>query len=162
MSDSANTQPLVEVLGRIPSGVYILTVKHEGNETGMLATWVMQAGFDPPTVTVAIRHGRYVADWLSAGAPFALNVVAEQQKSLLRHFARGFQPESCAFEGLDLEYGEHGVPILLSGTIGYLVCRPEGHIDSGDHHIFTATVVDGKLTSDVSPMLHVRKSGSHY
>ena len=64
------------ILGRIPSGILILTVRHEDRETGMLASWVKQAGFTPPSVTVAVKQGRYVADWLTAGAPLVLNFVA--------------------------------------------------------------------------------------
>ena len=29
-------------LGRIPSGLFVLTLRHGGRETGMLASWVQQ------------------------------------------------------------------------------------------------------------------------
>jgi len=36
-------------------------------------------------------------------------------------------------------------------------------IDSGDHRIFLANVVRGKLhQADAEPMVHVRKSGARY
>ncbi len=153
---------IVPILGRVPSGIFILTARHGEQETGMLASWVMQSGFDPPTVTVAVKKGRYVADWLKAGTPFALNVVAEEGKSLLAHFGRGFEPDKQAFEGLPVERAAEDVPVLADETIGYLICRPGEHLESGDHHIFLAEVIDGQLTSDAAPMLHVRKSGAHY
>ena len=162
MSDSADIPPLVAVLGRVPSGIFILSANYEGQQTGMLASWVMQAGFEPPMITVAVRHGRYVADWLVAGTPFALNVVAEKQKPILSHFARGFESGVPAFDGLDVRHDDHGVPILLTGTLGHVVCEPRGHVDSGEHRIFLAEVVGGELSNDVPPMLHVRKSGAHY
>ena len=56
----------------------------------MLASWVMQAGFEPPMVSVAIKLGRYVCDWLTEGQPFVLNLVGEGQKELLKHFCQGF------------------------------------------------------------------------
>ena len=87
MTDDA-VAPMLSVLGRVPSGIFIVTASHEGQETGMLTSWVMQAGFEPPMITVAVKQGRYLADWLSANAPFALNVVAEHQKSILSHFGR--------------------------------------------------------------------------
>ena len=52
----------------------------------MLASWVMQAGFEPPMVSVAVKQGRYVCDWLTEGQPFVLNLVGEGQKKLLKHF----------------------------------------------------------------------------
>ena len=37
-------------LGKIPSGVFIATSSIDGDEVGMLASFVEQAGFNPPTI----------------------------------------------------------------------------------------------------------------
>jgi flavin reductase (DIM6/NTAB) family NADH-FMN oxidoreductase RutF len=149
------------VLGRIPSGIFILTIGQGEQATGMLASWVMQAGFDPPSVTVAVRRGRYVAAWLAAGEPFVLNVVGEKQHHFLKHFGKGFEPGQPAFEGVEFELAPSGVPVL-SGAVGALECRPISHLESGDHHIFLAAVTSGALTSELAPMVHIRKNGSNY
>ena len=60
---------LSAALGRIPSGLFILTVRHGSKETGMLASWVQQCSFDPPRLTMAIRKGRDVLDWLTEARP---------------------------------------------------------------------------------------------
>lgn len=150
------------VLGQIPSGIFILTIGTGMRSTGMLASWVMQAGFEPPMVSVAVKLGRYVCDWLSEGQPFVLNVLAEGQKDLLKHFGQGFEPGKPAFAGLEITHCARGVPILKN-AIGHLECEPAGHADSGDHRVFLAKVVRGKrIDSDRRPMVHIRKSGSHY
>lgn len=161
-ADNLNMDAIGPVLGRVPSGIYILTVKQGEQETGMLASWVMQAGFDPPSVTVAVKKERYVAEWLEAGATFALNLVTEDGKSLLGHFGRGFEPGEPAFEGLKIERAEGDLPLLAEGTLGQLVCQPIGHVDSGDHRLFLANIVDGVVRNEDAPMVHVRKSGTHY
>jgi flavin reductase (DIM6/NTAB) family NADH-FMN oxidoreductase RutF len=153
---------LLAVLGRIPSGIFILTARRGQDETGMLASWVMQAAFHPPGISVAVAHGRYLADWLSEGSPFVLNVVAEHQKGLLKHFGRGFPPGSPAFEGLELLRDPRGVAILAEGTLGHLCCNVRSYADSGDHRLFIADVIEGQLTSEAAAMVHHRKSGAHY
>ena len=150
------------VLGRIPSGLFVLTVGTAGQSTGMLASWVMQAGFQPPMVSVAVRLGRYVCDWLTEGQPFVLNLVGERQLGLMKHFAKGFEPGEPAFEGLAITHTTSGVPIL-SDCIGHLECEPLRHIDSVDHRLFLATVVRGELRqADVKPNVHIRRSGARY
>lgn len=150
------------VLGRVPSGIFILTVGVGERSTGMLSSWVMQAGFEPPMVSVGVKLGRYVCDWLSAGQPFVLNLVGESQANFLKHFGRGFEPGTAAFEGLSITHCPRGVPIL-SDAIGHLECEPVRHVDSGDHRIFLANVVRGKMhESEAKPMIHVRKSGANY
>lgn len=158
---SNETPDYAPILGRIPSGIFILTVRHGDDETGMLASWVMQAGFDPPMVSVAVKQGRYVADWLAAGATFALNVVAENDKQFLKHFGRGFEPGQPAFEGVAISRTDRGTPVL-EGAIGFLECTAATHVDSGDHRIFLARVESGQLGRDERPMVHIRKSGLNY
>jgi flavin reductase (DIM6/NTAB) family NADH-FMN oxidoreductase RutF len=149
-------------LGRVPSGIFILTVGVGERATGMLSSWVMQAGFEPPMVSVGVQLGRYVCDWLSEGQPFVLNLVGESQSHFLRHFGKGFEPGVNAFVGLAIKHCARGVPIL-SDAVGHLECEPVRHVDSGDHRIFLANVVRGRLhDSDAKPMIHVRKSGANY
>lgn len=150
------------VLGRVPSGIYVLTVGTGARATGTLSSWVMQAGFEPPMVSVAVKLGRYVCDWLTAGQPFVLNLVGQSQQKLMKHFARGFEPGTPAFKGLDITHCARGVPILKD-ALGHLECEPVRHIDSGDHRIFLANVVRGRLAhADTQPIVHIRKSGAKY
>jgi flavin reductase (DIM6/NTAB) family NADH-FMN oxidoreductase RutF len=154
------TDPL-PALGRVASGIYILTIGQAEKTTGMLASWVMQAGFDPPMVTVAVKKGRYVSDWLAAGEPFTLNIVGEKQSQFLKHFGKGFEPGEPAFAGVPTAEGDNGVPYLAE-ALGYLECQPKSHVDSADHRIYLAEVTGGKLLHETSPMTHIRKTGANY
>jgi len=152
---------LDSALGRVASGIYILTIGQGDRATGMLASWAMQAGFEPPMVSVAVKKGRYVEEWLNAGEPFLLNIVAEKQFGMLKHFGSGFDIGEPAFEDLETVTSECEVP-ALADCLGYLECEPVSHADSGDHRIFLAEVVGGKMQSDAAPMVHIRKSGKQY
>ena len=64
--------------------------------------------------------------------------------------------------GWAITYCARGVPVLTD-SVGHLECEPVRHVDSGDHRIFLANVVRGKLLdADAKPMVHVRKSGANY
>lgn len=152
----------VAALGRVPSGLFILTARQDHDETGMLASWVMQCSFDPPRVSVAVQPERRVYGWLTPGATFALNLLGEGQTALLRHFAKGFDPGQPAFEGLLTERTTDG-SVILSEALGYLVCQVESRHPAGDHDLIVATVTGGRLhQSEGKPMTHVRKNGLRY
>jgi flavin reductase (DIM6/NTAB) family NADH-FMN oxidoreductase RutF len=164
MADSARLEPspLSLALGRVPSGLFILTVRRGDHATGMLASWVQQAGFRPPMLTVAVRHDRYVADWIAGSGRFVLNQVRAGQKRLIQHFARGFPAEAAAFEGLALRADAQGGPVLAE-ALSFLDAEVATEVASGDHRIFLARVVAGALLDPTAePMLHVRHNGSHY
>jgi flavin reductase (DIM6/NTAB) family NADH-FMN oxidoreductase RutF len=152
---------LALALGRVPSGLFVLTARHGAHETGMLSSWVQQCSFDPPQVTAAIRKGRDVLDWLADGAPFVLNILGEGQKSLLGHFGKGFESGEPAFEGLEVRRSSETAPVLLAAH-AYLDCRVAGRCDAGDHVLVIGRVVGGAVLHEGRPATHVRKSGLHY
>lgn len=162
MTDGPIADDALAALGRVPSGLFILTARHGKQETGMLASWVQQCSFDPPQVSAAFAKDRWVLDWLTPGAAFAVNVLAEGQKQLLAHFGKGFAPGEPAFEGLEVVRDGGAAPVL-NDAHAYLACRVAHRVDVGDHVLVIGKVVGGEVqTHDARPATHVRRSGKHY
>lgn len=160
--DESTKESVGRALGKLASGIAILTTRAADRETGMLASWIQQAAFEPPMITVAVKTGRYIADWIRDSGVLAVNILGEDQKNFLAHFGKGFAPEEPAFEGLEVERRATGVPILVE-SLGYLDCRFAGSLEAGDHTVLLAEVVDGGLHGDDEPpMVHIRRSGLKY
>jgi flavin reductase (DIM6/NTAB) family NADH-FMN oxidoreductase RutF len=153
------------VLGRIPSGLTILTAQSpDGDQTGMLASWVQQASFEPPALTVAVNTKRYLNDWLVDGSTVALSLVGESQKQFLGHFGKGFEPGEPAFEGLSTELSPSGLTVL-SDALGWLEGTVTGSIDGGDHRIYVVEITAGSPGESLEtekPFVHIRKNGFGY
>jgi len=154
-------ESLSAALGRIPSGLFVLTVRCGETETGMLASWVQQCSFDPPQITVAINKERDVLDWLTEGAAFVVNVIPEGGKTIVAHFGKGFESGESVFEGLDVRRDAETPPVLLSAH-AYLACRVVSRCDVGDHVLVIGCVTAGGLLHDGKPTVHVRKNGLKY
>jgi len=161
MSEADRAKPLLAALGRIPSGLFVVTVRHGEAETGMLASWVQQCSFQPPQVSVAIRRDREVTGWLTPEAPFAVNILEAGQTDMIVHFGRGFALGEPAFEGLEVGRPDEAPPVLLD-ALAYLECRVAARYPAGDHDLFVGRVVTGRVLDEGQPMVHVRKSGLHY
>ena len=164
-SSTLNEQTLGPVLGKIPSGIFILTAG-DGQEktTGMLASWVMQASFQPPMVTVAVNQSRYLNDWLKDSPEMVLNLVGEDQTEFLKKYGRGFEPDEPAFEGMETHMTDSGIPILTT-AIGYLQGKVVDSVRAGDHNIYVVEITGGALSESnelVGPMVHIRKNGFNY
>jgi flavin reductase (DIM6/NTAB) family NADH-FMN oxidoreductase RutF len=156
---------IAPVLGRVPSGIFILTTRHaDGRETGLLASWVQQASFSPPMVTVAVNQKRYLKDWLTESSGLVLNLVGESQKQFLKHFGAGFAPDVPAFEGVNVSRTASGVPILAD-AMGHLEGVVRSQIETGDHIVYAVEIIaagEGPAFSELKPMVHVRKNGYNY
>jgi len=159
--DNAPDGDFSSVLGRIPSGIFVLTCRGPASEIAMLVSWVQQCSFDPPMVSVAIRKGRDIVDLLKDGASFAINVLAEGQKELLAHFGKGSPLEHLPRAHERVERQE-GMAAVLREALGVLHCQVAGGCEAGDHYLILGHVVGGSLHSEDRPMIHVRKSGMNY
>src|SRR5262245_10359658 len=148
---------LAAALGRIPSGLFVLSVRHKEQETAMLTSWVQQCSFDPPQISVALRKGRDVLAWLADGAAFVLNILPEGAKALVSHFGKGFEPGQPAFEGVKVARERESAPVLLEAH-AYLSCRVVGRFETGDHVLVIARVQGGAVLNEGKPTVHVRKN----
>jgi flavin reductase (DIM6/NTAB) family NADH-FMN oxidoreductase RutF len=161
VSEPASQRPLAAALGRVPSGLFVLTIRHAEAETGMLISWIQQCSFDPPQISLAIKSGRDILGWMTEDAPFTLNILDSSQTDMIGHFGRGFALDEPAFEGLEVERPDGGA-VILSEALAYLECRVVARCPVGDHDQLIARVVGGRLLGEGQPMVHVRKSGFHY
>jgi flavin reductase (DIM6/NTAB) family NADH-FMN oxidoreductase RutF len=152
---------LAAALGRIPSGIFVLTVAHAGVETGMLASWVQQCSFRPPRLSIAIEPSREIARLLTPGAGFTLNILESSQTDMVAHFGKGFAPGEDAFGGLSVER-QPGRGAVLSEALAFLDCQVVQRCSAGDHELFIADIRGGRLLEEGQPMVHIRKNGLHY
>lgn len=153
-----------QALGRIPSGLFILTARLDDQSTGMLASWVQQIGFEPPMVIVGIKRNRYITKWLERHPYFALNQLGHGQKEFLKHFGAGFAAEADAFAGISTVETEGHRSIVLTEAMAFMECHL-AHVfaTGGDHDLIVARVINGAiLNSGIEPGIHLRKSGFHY
>lgn len=151
---------VAKAIGRIPSGCSIITARSGARRTGMLASWVQQAGMEPPAISVAIKHGRPIVDLIEESGAFVLNVLGESPTAAFKHFGKGFAPEEDAFVGLDITEAPGGV--LIPGRIGWISAKVLGKLDAGDHAVFVAEVTYGEGDVEARPYVHIRKNGLGY
>jgi len=161
MGTSDPTKQLLAALGRIVSGMFVITARRGEAETGMLASWVQQCSFDPPQISVALKRGREIADWLPEGAAFIVNILDDTQTDMIIHFGRGFSDMEPAFKDVEVERLGRSAPILKD-ALAFLECRVAGRCSAGDHELVIGQIVSGRLLDEGHPMVHIRKSGAHY
>lgn len=147
-------------IGRIPSGCSILTVEHAGRATGVLVSWVQQASFDPPCLTVCLKHGRPAGALVDQSRRFVLSLVGEDPTAIFKHFAKGFSLEEDAFAGLAVTAGEFGP--MIDDCIAHIGCEVREKVEAGDHDVYIAEVKAAAAQPGAAPYVHLRKSGFNY
>lgn len=147
-------------IGRIPSGCSILTVEHNGTSTGVLVSWVQQAAFEPPSITVCLKRGRPIIELVDAAGCFLLNLIGDDPTMMFKHFGKGFSLDEEAFDGLTVRCTEFGPAI--ESCVAHLGCRVMTKVSIGDHDLYAAEVAGAGVVEGARPYTHLRKSGKTY
>src|SRR5580693_231010 len=74
-------------LAQWPSGVTVITTRHDGMPYGMTASSFCSLSLDPPLVLVAVDHGARLHRILPLSRRFGVSVLAADQAPLSIHFA---------------------------------------------------------------------------
>ncbi len=156
----ADTTASFEAIARIPSGAAIIAARSGQRVTGMLASWIQQASFSPPLITVAIRRGRYIEELLAESGRCAVSILPENPSTFLRHFGRGFKAGEDAFAGLVTLDSPAGP--LLDGCAAHLICDVRDRFVTGDHHLYVVEVVSGAVADPLKPYVHQRRTAANY
>jgi len=154
---------LDKAIGRISGGLYIITAK-KGEVTGaMLASWVTQASFEPPGLTVAVAKDRAIESLLRVGDVFVLNILEEgKYQALMKHFLKRFPPGSDRFAGVNTQIAANSCPIL-GEALAYLECEVISRLECSDHWVVYSQVSKGRVSNPEGlTAVHHRKVGNYY
>ena len=153
-----NKKQVGKALGRVASGLYVVTTKFEDKEDAVLASWVNQCSFDPPAVTIALGTLRSARLLVETSNSFIVNILPKDDMSLLKHFSR---PPENIFKGIKTRKGLDGIRVL-SEAVSYLECEVVHSINAGDHILYVGEIIGGKTLKGGDPYIHVRDNGFNY
>lgn len=152
-----------QAVGRVIGSLCVVTAKQGEMSGAMLASWVSQASFTPPGLTVAVAKDRAVETLMHSGNSFVLNVLQEgNHLGLMKHFLKPFSPGQDRFADVATEEAENGIP-YLKDSLAYIECSVKDRMEVGDHWLVYASVDNGQvLNNDGVTAVHYRKTGTHY
>lgn len=149
-------------IGRIATGVYVVTVNHDGDPDGMLTTWIVQSAFEPPMLSVAVKKERPILASMKKGNQFSVNVLSKKNMDIFKNFAKPYTDGLNRFDGLAIDTSIASGPIF-SECVAYMACKVHDLVEAGDHYLVIAEILTGAiLHADDEPMTHLRKNGFQY
>lgn len=153
--------PLARALGRIPSGLFVVTTRVGERRGGFLASFVQQAAFTPPMLCVAVGRDRPLLADVRATGRFAVSVVDQTSRRLLAAFTRRLADGETPFDRLAVAETPGGLPVPTD-ALAWIECRLAGELPAGDHVLITGEAVAGALLREGEPEVHLRRNGLSY
>jgi flavin reductase (DIM6/NTAB) family NADH-FMN oxidoreductase RutF len=127
--------------------LWLVTAQAGGRRGGLIATYVNQASIVPELPRVVVGLGKQHQTWelVEASGAFALHLIGEQHLSWVWRFGLESGRDADKFQGVPLRAEATGSP-LLEDAIGWLDCRVEASLDTGDRTLYLAEVVQSRVT----------------
>lgn len=161
MSQPSAPSPLAQALGRVPTGLYVVSTTREGKPLGFVGSFLMQVGLQPPSVCVAIGSGREHLAAVRARGRFAVSILDGASQGLMGAFFKKSEPGQSPYDGLE-RLTTPGGETVLAGALAWLECALTGEHATGDHVVVFGTVEHGALLRPGDPAVHLRKNGLSY
>ena len=152
------------VLWTMPSGLYVLGSRAGERRNGMTLNWATQVSFDPKLVAVSVEHEAFTHELISGGGVFSLNVVAQEDRAIVRKFTKPVDVDLVAhtLNGFPFHDGMTGAPIL-DQSVAYLDCEVRQTVDVGSHTLFLGEIVDAGFQLDEdTPVLAMHDTRMNY
>jgi 4-hydroxyphenylacetate 3-hydroxylase, reductase component len=123
-------------LGQFATGVTVVTANIGGELVGLTVNSFASVSLNPPLILWSIGESSTSYAKFSATSSFAINVLAEDQILLSRHFGKSGVEK---FSTVSWTKGQNGAPIL-DGVAAFFECGTESQHRGGDHLIVVGRV----------------------
>ncbi len=142
--DEALVQAFRSAMRRLAAPVTLITARDtDGTRHGMVASAVMSVSMQPPSLLVGVNRSASIHRVLQRTQRFCVNLLAEQQGSLLALFADPLRREQ-RFAGADWRDGALALPYHRAATCA-VFCEVALPVVHGSHSLFLGRVVDVRL-----------------
>ena len=133
--------------------IWLGTAAAGGRRGGLIATHVGRASIVPdlPRVLVGVAKQHRTWELIESSGAFALHLLGERHLDFVWRFGLQSGRDVDKFAGLEAPAGPTGSPIL-DRVVGWLDCRVETKLDTGDRTVFLGEVVQGQVTQFGPPL----------
>jgi len=154
----------VRAIGHITTSLSVITANINGEDSMVPVTWVSQASFNPPGITVSVPKEGSPDGLTLLNAKFSINIMgAGKQGPTLKLLNSGTRVGATAFDGFSIEREEVTGCAYLTDAASVMQCTVTNRMDTGDHWLLLSTIEEGKvLDANAVTYFHHREDGSVY
>ena len=139
----------IEALKTISYGLYIVSSGDKINGNGFISNTVFQVSSDPPKFASCCSKDNHTAGIIRSTGSFSVSVLShEASASLFGTFGFRSGKDINKMEGMEVRFGESGVPVVLNDAIAFLECRVEEVFDVGTHLMFIGELIQADLLDE--------------
>lgn len=138
-----------EALYKISYGLYIVCSGNKNKGNGFISNTFFQVTAEPPQFASCCNKDNYTASLIKETGAFSVSVIHQDtDPEIISRFGYKSGKDTDKLAGLNVKYGETGVPIVLNDSIAFLECKVVQTIDVGTHYMFIGELMHAEIVDD--------------
>jgi len=143
-----------EALFKISYGLYIVSSGNKSKGNGFVSNTFFQVTAEPPMFASCCNKDNFTANLIKETNAFSVSVIhKDTDPDIIGRFGYKSGKDTDKLSGLNIKYGETGVPIVLNDCIAFLECKVVQTIDLGTHYMFIGELIQAELVDDTKEAL---------
>ena len=146
-----------DALFNISYGLYIVCSGDNNKGNGFISNTVFQVTSEPARFAASCNKNNFTAEIIQKTGAFSVSVLhIDASSDIIGNFGYKSGKDIDKMAGMDLRYGETGVPIVTNDSIAYFECKVVQIIDVGTHILFIGELVGADvLDNSKEPMTYL-------
>lgn len=143
------------VMGRLVSGVCVVTAQYRNMDLAMTATSVVSVSLEPPTVLFAVHEGARLAEAIENGSKWAVSILGERGLATADWLASPGRPAINQLARIAHARGEASGAAILDEATAWVECETTWVKQAGSHLVVVGTALTGEArTRTTGGILH--------
>jgi flavin reductase (DIM6/NTAB) family NADH-FMN oxidoreductase RutF/rubredoxin len=143
-----------EALFKISYGLYIVCSGDKNKGNGFISNTVFQVTAEPARFAACCNKDNYTAEFIQKYGVFSVSVLKkEASPEILGRFGYKSGKDFDKLAGMNIRYGDTGVPVVTNESISFIECKVVQTIDVGSHLIFIGELVSAEILDDTQEPL---------
>jgi flavin reductase (DIM6/NTAB) family NADH-FMN oxidoreductase RutF/rubredoxin len=135
-----------EALFKVSYGLYIVCSGDKNRGNGFISNTVFQVSAEPAKFALCCNKNNYTAEFIQRYDAFSVSVLDKNVTSeIVGTFGYKTGKDIDKMEGMNVRYGDTGVPIVLNECVAFFEFKLVQTIDVGTHLIFIGGLVNAEI-----------------
>lgn len=136
-------------LFKVSYGLYVVCSGSKEYGNGYISNTVFQVTSDPPRFATCCNKENHTAGLIKSSGNFSVSVLQQDAgAATIGTFGYKSGQDTDKMKGVNVRYGETGVPVVLDDAIAYLEFKVSEVMDVGTHLMFIGELVHSEVLDD--------------
>jgi flavin reductase (DIM6/NTAB) family NADH-FMN oxidoreductase RutF/rubredoxin len=134
---------------KVSYGLYVVCSGSREYGNGYISNTVFQVTSDPPRFATCCNKDNHTVELIKASGVFSVSVLRQDSKAdTIGTFGYKSGKDTDKLKGMEVRYGETGVPLVLNDAIACLEFKVAETMDVGTHLMFIGELIHAEILDD--------------